>query len=60
MIFMKTEKSLRRSIHQVTVFWFLLLTNAINLVDGLDGLASIYPDVCAGAVAPDEGIIIAN
>jgi UDP-GlcNAc:undecaprenyl-phosphate GlcNAc-1-phosphate transferase len=23
----------------VTVFWFLLLTNAINLVDGLDGLA---------------------
>jgi UDP-GlcNAc:undecaprenyl-phosphate GlcNAc-1-phosphate transferase len=24
----------------VTVFWFLLLINAINLIDGLDGLAS--------------------
>ncbi|GBC62203.1 undecaprenyl/decaprenyl-phosphate alpha-N-acetyl glucosaminyl 1-phosphate transferase [Desulfonema ishimotonii] len=24
----------------VTVFWFLLVTNAINLIDGLDGLAA--------------------
>lgn len=32
----------------------------LKTLDGLDGLASIYPDVCAGAVAPDEGIIIEN
>lgn len=32
----------------------------LKTLDGLDGLAGIYPDVCAGAVAPDEGIIIEN
>ncbi|MAA65915.1 MAG: hypothetical protein CL581_14210 [Alteromonadaceae bacterium] len=27
-------------------------------VEGLDGLAGVYPDVCEGRVAPDEGIIV--
>ncbi|MFT5484393.1 MAG: hypothetical protein ACI9GW_003058 [Halieaceae bacterium] len=32
----------------------------LKTLPGLQGLESIYPDVCAGAVAPDEGIIIEN
>ena len=30
----------------------------LKKLPGLSGLESIYPDVCAGSVAPDEGIII--
>jgi Protein of unknown function (DUF2855) len=30
----------------------------LKKLPGLDALASIYPDVCAGSVAPDEGLII--
>ena len=30
----------------------------LKKLSGLDGLESIYPDVCSGNVAPDEGIII--
>jgi hypothetical protein len=32
----------------------------LKTLHGLNGLESVYPDVCAGAVAPDEGIIIEN
>ena len=27
-------------------------------VDGLEGLAGVYPDVCEGRLPPDEGLII--
>lgn len=27
-------------------------------VDGLQGLAAVYPDVCAGKISPDQGLIV--
>lgn len=30
----------------------------LKKLSGLNGLESVYPDVCAGKIAPDEGIII--
>jgi UDP-GlcNAc:undecaprenyl-phosphate GlcNAc-1-phosphate transferase len=35
----------------ITVFWVVALTNAINLIDGLDGLASGVSVIAAGATA---------
>ena len=32
----------------------------LRTLQGLDGLESVYADVCAGTVAPDEGIVIEN
>lgn len=32
----------------------------LKTLHGLDGLESVYADVCAGSVAPNEGIIIEN
>lgn len=34
----------------VTVFWFLLVTNAVNLVDGLDGLAGSVVVLAGGTL----------
>lgn len=42
----------------VTVFWFLAITNAINLIDGLDGLAAgitLFATVCNAAIALFNG-----
>ena len=27
-------------------------------LDGLHGLAAVYPDVCAGKISPDQGLIV--
>ena len=37
----------------LTVFWLIACTNAINLIDGLDGLASEFGVVChfSGAIS---------
>jgi UDP-GlcNAc:undecaprenyl-phosphate/decaprenyl-phosphate GlcNAc-1-phosphate transferase len=42
----------------VTVLWFLAITNAINLIDGLDGLAagiSLFATIANGAIAYSRG-----
>jgi hypothetical protein len=31
----------------------------IRTVEGLSGLAEIYPDICQGKLAADEGVIVA-
>ena len=36
----------------VTVFWFVLAINAINLIDGMDGLASSVVSLAAGTFPP--------
>lgn len=35
----------------ITVFWFLAITNAVNLIDGLDGLAAGISAVACGVIA---------